>query len=216
MSDEAVLDDALSQALHRADLDELVRMIDSRTARPRLGGSAAVYGTGLATRSRPDASCGRPRHSPSTALPFSLRPNGRRACSTRGRGDSRSVRSPKSSPSITPGRTCATDLEPGPRAALVAHERALRGDHIDAADAAGLPDVLEVPYTLAEWEPAYRLADYHDVDAEFPSPDVPAAFESIELSGIDATAGRDRRRRPGPRCGPAARRAVDGVVQRSV
>ncbi len=59
-------------------------------------------------------------------------------------------------------------LEPGPRAALVAHERALRGDHIDAADVVGLPDVLEVPYALAEWEPTYRLADYHDVERRVP------------------------------------------------
>ena len=47
----------------------------------------------------------------------------------------------------------------GPAAAFVAHERALRGEVIDGDSTAGLPDVLDLPYGLAPWEPAYALAD---------------------------------------------------------
>jgi hypothetical protein len=33
--------------------------------------------------------------------------------------------------------------------------------------------VLDVPVALAPWEPAYALAEYHDVGAEFPTPPEP-------------------------------------------
>jgi len=76
-------------------------------------------------------------------------------------------------------------LEPGPRAALVAHERALRGERIDAASMADLPDVLELPYALAAWEPAYQLAEYHDAGAEFPAPPLPASVRDVALPSED-------------------------------
>jgi hypothetical protein len=57
-----------------------------------------------------------------------------------------------------------------PGAAVVAHERALRGERIDKATVAGLPDVFELPYELAAWEPAYPLATYSDDGLDEPTP----------------------------------------------
>ena len=74
-------------------------------------------------------------------------------------------------------------LEPGPRAALVAHERALRGEAIDGDSVAELPDVLDLPYRIAGWEPAYPLAVYHDAGAEFPSPPMPGARADVDAAG---------------------------------
>ena len=57
---------------------------------------------------------------------------------------------------------------------------------------AGLPDVLELPYALAAWEPAYALADYHDAGAEFPSPAArPGRSTTSTLPRGDAGAGVD-------------------------
>jgi hypothetical protein len=80
-------------------------------------------------------------------------------------------------------------LEPGPRAALVAHERALRGEVIDAVDA--LPNPLDLPYIVAAWEPGYCLATYHDDGAEFPSPPFPRRFVEAEQAGAPRTVEDD-------------------------
>ena len=61
-------------------------------------------------------------------------------------------------------------LGSGPRAGFVAHERVLRGDQVDPTD---LPDVLELPFELQPWEPAYQLAQYGPQDAAFDSPAIP-------------------------------------------
>ena len=63
-------------------------------------------------------------------------------------------------------------LDGGPRAAFVAHERVLRGEHVDAD---GLADVLDLPYALEPWEPAYALAEYRDDGATFDAPAAPTA-----------------------------------------
>jgi hypothetical protein len=72
-------------------------------------------------------------------------------------------------------------LEPGPRAAIVAHERALRGERIDPTTTATLPDVLDLPYEVAAWEPAYALATYADDGGEFPAPAAPGALGDAPL-----------------------------------
>lgn len=75
----------------------------------------------------------------------------------------------------------ASLLEPGPRAALVAHERALRGEVLDPASTAALPDVLGLPYAPAAWEPAYPLATYGDAGGEFPTPPLPDRWHDVAL-----------------------------------
>jgi len=67
-------------------------------------------------------------------------------------------------------------LETGPRATFVAHERAIRGEPIDSVE---LAPVLDIPATLAEWEPDYALATYSDNGGEFPAPALPDDWRDI-------------------------------------
>lgn len=64
-------------------------------------------------------------------------------------------------------------LDSTPIACSIAHERCLRGDIIDAESRADLPPALDIPAVLHDWEPAYPLAVYHHDSAEFPAPPVP-------------------------------------------
>lgn len=69
------------------------------------------------------------------------------------------------------------DLAPhAPRGAssmIAAHERVVRGEDLSDAAPDG-PSVIELPWRLAEWEPAYALAEYSADRAEFPSPETPS------------------------------------------
>jgi hypothetical protein len=71
------------------------------------------------------------------------------------------------------------DLEPHlgstPIACSIAHERALRDDTIDAESRSRLPPALDIDAVLHDWEPAYPLAIYRPDSAEFPTPPMPAA-----------------------------------------
>ncbi len=66
----------------------------------------------------------------------------------------------------------APHLPPGPERDVVAHERVIRGDAVSEPDAVGT--VVELPLTLAGWEPSYPVARYLGDRAEFPSPTRPA------------------------------------------
>lgn len=72
-----------------------------------------------------------------------------------------------------------TELDRSPRAALVAHERAIRGEVIDD----DIADVLDIPLELEGWEPEYPVATYRDNDADFPAPDLPQNWDEIDASG---------------------------------
>ena len=63
------------------------------------------------------------------------------------------------------------ELPPSPIASFVAHECAMRGQHIE--NSADVFDALETPLELQSWEPTYELAVYRDNSAEFPSPELP-------------------------------------------
>jgi hypothetical protein len=63
------------------------------------------------------------------------------------------------------------ELPPSPIASFVAHECALRGQHIE--NSGDVFDALETPLELQDWEPNYELAVYRDNSAEFPSPELP-------------------------------------------
>ncbi|TSA52301.1 MAG: hypothetical protein D4R44_05940 [Actinobacteria bacterium] len=68
------------------------------------------------------------------------------------------------------------ELPHSPIASFVAHECALRGQHIE--NPADIFDALETPLELQEWEPNYALAVYRDNSAEFPSPELPPTSTS--------------------------------------
>jgi hypothetical protein len=184
MSDEAVLDDALAEALHRADLDELVRMIDARTVSRDWEGLLR-----LRDRARHALETGRQLWPAATLAEYRLALLAPPEWGARVLDESsgRFTIGPLTEVIAQhhPWADLCTHLEPGPRAALVAHERVLRGDRIDPADVATFPDVLELPYSLQAWEPDYQLAEYQDVNAEFPSPDLPGGFESVDLPSVE-------------------------------
>lgn len=69
------------------------------------------------------------------------------------------------------------------RAGFVAHERALRGETIPA----DTPNPLEIPFTIADWEPDYALATYGDADYEAASPARPAGLHPVATPDIVAT-----------------------------
>lgn len=61
-----------------------------------------------------------------------------------------------------------------PGAAMVAHERVLRGEDLSHDEvASSLPEVLDLPLRLQEWEPVYALAQYHADRVEAPPPKLP-------------------------------------------
>ena len=66
-------------------------------------------------------------------------------------------------------------LAPGHDRSLVAHERALRGDDIDA----GEHSALDIPMAVQAWEPRYEPASYNDDGVDSPMPDVPHADTSV-------------------------------------
>ena len=66
-------------------------------------------------------------------------------------------------------------LAPGHDRSLVAHERALRGDDIDA----GEHSALDIPMAAQAWEPRYEPASYTDDGVDAQMPDVPRADETV-------------------------------------
>ena len=69
-------------------------------------------------------------------------------------------------------------LDVGPRATFVAHERAIRGEPIDA----DLAPVLDIPARLAPWEPDYAVAVYSVNGAEFAAPELPSDWRDLETT----------------------------------
>jgi resuscitation-promoting factor RpfA len=87
-------------------------------------------------------------------------------------------------------------LAASPGAAVVAHERVVRGERIDPETVSALPNVFDLPYELAPWEPAYALATYSDAGIDAPSPAAPAQPSGEPLL---VTARRGGRGSPTPR-----------------
>ena len=84
----------------------------------------------------------------------------------------------------------APHLPPGHDRSLVAHERALRGDRITD----GEMSVLDMPFALQPWEPAYVPANYRDDGVDSPAPLMPrprvsaaAPATSPQILGDDDT-----------------------------
>ena len=68
----------------------------------------------------------------------------------------------------------APHLHGSPEAAMAAHERAARGEDLSADPVAlGLPEVLDLPFALEPWEPAYAVPVYHPDRVEVQVPRLP-------------------------------------------
>ncbi len=173
MSDDIqTSDDELDARIHRGDLDELVRMIDDRCSSRDWAGLLRVR-----NRSRHAVETGRQLWPAATLAEYrlALLAPAEFVAAVLDESDGLSGRF-----TIGPLTEVAAQhhtwaelspvLDRGPRAAFVAHERVLRGELIEHGDE--LPAVLDLPLTLEQWEPDYALADYSDVGAEFPMPDL--------------------------------------------
>jgi hypothetical protein len=178
--DEAHPDTVLDELIHRADLDGLVRLVDDCTsagdwARLRRLRDRARHAVGTGRQLWPAATLAEYR--------LALLAPPEWAAGVLDEGSGRFTIGPLTE--VIAQHHSWTEvaplLDPGPRAAFVAHERVLRGETIDAASVASLPNALDLPYQLAPWEPAYALATYHDGGAEFPAPPIPGAFVDIDV-----------------------------------
>lgn len=174
-------DDDLDELIHRADLDGLVRMIDDRCATRDWDGVLR-----LRDRARHAVDTGRQLWPAATLAEYRLAlwATPRHVAAVLDETDGLSGRftiGPLTEVAAQ-GQTwadLASELDRGPRAAFVAHERALRGEAVDATD---LPAVLDLPLTVQPWEPAYALAHYTDDGAEFAMPALPDAWTDVEPS----------------------------------
>jgi len=177
--DDHTEDPRLDELIHRADLDELVRLIDDRCAERDWDGVLRIR-----DRCRHAVATGRQLWPAATLAEFrlALLAGATFVAAVLDESDGLSGRF-----TIGPLTEVAAqhhtwdDLAPvldrGPRAAFVAHERVLRGDVIDDDD---LPAVLDLPLALQPWEPDYALATYTEEGAEFPMPPLPERWYDVE------------------------------------
>ncbi len=184
MIDDPAADDDLDALVHRGDLDGLVRMIDDRCSAHDWAGVLRVR-----DRSRRAVETGRQLWPAATLAEYrlALLADPDFVAVVLDESDGLSGRF-----TIGPLTEVAAQhhswgdlvdhLDHGPRAAFVAHERAIRGEPIDADD---LAPVLDIPAALQSWEPEYALADYSDGGAEFPMPELPDDWVDV-VTATDA------------------------------
>jgi hypothetical protein len=166
-------DDELDELITRADLDALVRLVDQRTAAGDWAGLARAR-----HRARWAVGTGRQLWPVATLAEYrlALRAPAAWAASVLTEGSGRFTPGPL--PEVAASTHGWAELAPhlpdgmrSPIAALVAHERVVRGE--DLRDCGVREDVFELPFALQGWEPAYPLAAYTDDGLEAPSPPVP-------------------------------------------
>jgi len=178
MDDHHVPDDDLDGLIHRADLDGLVRMIDDRGASRDWAGLLRVR-----DRSRQAVETGRQLWPAATLAEYrlALLAPAEYVAAVLDESDGLSGRFTIGPLTEVAGQNhtwgdLEAELDHGPRAALVAHERVIRGEPVDSPD---LAPVLDIPTRLQEWEPDYAVATYRDNDAEYPMPDLPDDWSEI-------------------------------------
>jgi len=181
MLDDHETDEDLDGVIHRGDLDGLVRMIDDRCSDRDWAGVLRVR-----NRSRAAIETGRQLWPAATLAEYrlALLADPEFVAVVLDESDGLSGRF-----TIGPLTEVAAQrhswgdlaglLDIGPRATFVAHERAIRGEPIEAVDVVELAPVLDIPLAMQSWEPEYALATYHDSEAEFPRPDLPDDWREI-------------------------------------
>jgi hypothetical protein len=164
-------DERLDELIHRADLDGLVRLVDDRTA-------AGDWAGLLRARARARAAVGTGRE----LWPVATLAEYRLALVAPASWAARVISEESGMFTIGPLTEVIaqhhtwSDLAPlvtGPQASVIAHERVLRGETLDPTTLAPLPNVLDLPYVLAPWEPAYADVSYSDAGVDAPAPVLP-------------------------------------------
>ena len=180
-----MIDEDLDTLIARADLDGLVRLIDSRCATRDWEGLLRVR-----DRSRFALETGRQLWPAATLAEYRLALHAPTEWATRvldedgGRfsiGPLTEVVAQKHSWSELSG-----PLPNGPRRSFVAHERVLRGETVDLTDGDG--SVLDIPLELQAWEPTYSLPIYsdHGIDNPCPADNWVHVWTHIETSDREA------------------------------
>jgi hypothetical protein len=179
MLDDHAPDRELDALIHAGDLDGLVRMIDDRCAANDWAGLLRTR-----DRSRQAVETGRQLWPAATLAEYRLALLGPADFVAVVLDDADGLSGRFTIGPLT--EVAAQDhswgdlesvLDRGPRASFVAHERAIRGEPVEAYD---LAPVLDIPTTLQPWEPRYALAVYSDHGAEFPMPDLPDDWTSVD------------------------------------
>jgi len=160
-------DNALDDLIHRADLDGLVRLTDARTSSGDWGGLLR-----LRDASRAAVATGRQLWPAATLAEYRLAlwAPAEWAAKVLDEDSGRFTIGPLTEV-VAVHHTfadLAAHVPVGPRLGFIAHERALRGEHIDDA-----PDVLDIPLAVQAWEPAYVLAAYTDEGVQADPPPRP-------------------------------------------
>jgi hypothetical protein len=173
-------DELLDTLIQRADLDGLVRLVDDRTAAGDWRGLRAAR-----DRSRAAVATGRQVWPAATLAEYRLAlvapPEWAAPMISE---DAGLFTIGPLTEVIAQHHTWAAlrdHLAESPGAAVVAHERVLRGERIDPQTVSALPNVFDLPYELAPWEPQYALATYSDSGVDAPSP-AAATAEAVTRS----------------------------------
>ena len=162
--------DSVGDLVQRADLDGLVRMVDSLCA-----GKQWAELADLRDRSRAAVLTGRQLWPAATLAEYRLAlwaPE-KWAATMLDESSGRFTIGPLTEVAAQHHtfEALAQHLDGGPRAGFVAHERALRGETIPL-DA---PNPLDIPFEIQRWEPKYSLATYSDEGVDAPPPALPTA-----------------------------------------
>ena len=166
----------IDDLIHRADLDGLVRMVDTLCA-----GAEWSSLLELRNRSRDAVSTGRQLWPAATLAEYRLAlwAPADWAARVLDEDSGRFTIGPLTE--VVAQRHEFIDLRAalpeGPRLGFIAHECALRGQSVST----DLANPLDIPFELQRWEPRYCLAEYSDDGIDAPAPPLPPASESVML-----------------------------------
>lgn len=174
------VNDELEQLIRRADLDELVRHVDSTC-------SARDWDHLLRIRNeaRNAVNTGRQLWPIATLANYRLALGAPPELALRALDDTARTFMPGPVSEIIAQYHRWEDLDEhvafGHDRSLIAYERALRGDDISDDE----PAVLDIPFENQPWEPHYVGASYSDDGIDAPAPQLPTPHDHVE--GITAT-----------------------------
>jgi hypothetical protein len=167
-------DGALDALIQRADLDALVRLVDDRTAAGDWSGLRAAR-----DRCRAAVATGRQLWPAATLAEYRLALVAPPEWAAPMVAEDAGLFTIGPLTEVIAQHHTWTALRPhlpaSPGAAVVAHERVLRGERIESPSIAVLPNVFDMPFELARWEPEYALASYSDDGVDAPPPPITAS-----------------------------------------
>ncbi len=164
----------IDDLIHRADLDALVRMVDTLCAEAQWESLLEVR-----NRSRAAVSTGRQLWPVATLAEYRLALWAPAEWATRVLDEDSGRFTIGPLTEVVAQRHEFADLRAtlphGPRLGFIAHECSLRGQVVPT----DLANPLEIPFELQKWEPVYCLADYSDEGVEAPAPSLPTEFPTM-------------------------------------